>query len=293
LSLCAHGRVRFLTMPPKRQARATTPPSTKKPKRSVPATGDTQTSIEAFFTSPSRAAGKPANGKHPGKLKGAGKHDVISIDDSSDDDVQEVAPGSVKGLKGQVQDDEAFARSLAREWAEKDDHDDGSVAVPLEKGKKKASDDGNAEDDADDADIVPMEPPYSEPTGVNGSSTSSHLLPAIKLEPKTAPSVKMPAPKPVHPMFASKRAASPTPLREIKPDIRQYSSPSKPATITTTSAEPVPPIDFDTDSFLFRPADIDVSRWPKGRLPYSVLVGVYVQVSGTRSRLTIVRVLTK
>lgn len=291
MSLCAHGRVRvrFLTMPPKRQARATTPPSTKKQKRGVPA-GDAQTSIEAFFTSPSKVAGKPANEKRPGKLNGAAKHDVISIDDSSDDDVQEVAPGTVKGFKGQVDDDEAFARSLAKKWTEKDGHDDGSVAVPLGKGKGKASEYGNAEDEAD---IVPMEPPYSEPMGVNGSSTSSHLLPPVKLEAKAANSPKSPPQKAIHPMFAPKRAASPTPIREIKPDIKSFSSPSKPATITTTSAEPVPPIDFDTDSFLFRPADIDVSRWPKGRLPYSVLVGVYVQVSGTRSRLTIVRVLTK
>jgi DNA ligase-1 len=278
-------------MPPKRQARVTTPPSTKKQKRGVPATGNAQTSIEAFFTSPSRAAGRPANGKHPGKLNGAAKHDVISIDDSSDDEVQEVSPGLVKGVKRQVDDDEALARSLAKKWAEKDEHDDGSVTVPLDKGKGKASEDGVANED--DADIVLMEPASSEARGVNGSSTSSHLLPPVKLEPRTASNAKSPPHKPVHPMFASKRAASPTPLREVKTDIKSFSSPSKPATITTTSAEPVEPIDFDTDSFLFRPADVDVSRWPKGRLPYSVLVGVYVQVSGTRSRLTIVRVLTK
>lgn len=57
--------------------------------------------------------------------------------------------------------------------------------------------------------------------------------------------------------------------------------------------EPAPTIDFDVDSLKFRPEDVDVSKWPKGRLPYSVLVGVYVQVASTRSRLTIVRVLTK
>ncbi|EIW68887.1 hypothetical protein TREMEDRAFT_31295 [Tremella mesenterica DSM 1558] len=62
--------------------------------------------------------------------------------------------------------------------------------------------------------------------------------------------------------------------------------------ITSAAVEPVEPIDFDVDQFLFRPEEVNVSNWPKGRLPYSVLVGVYVQVSSTRSRLLIVRVLT-
>jgi DNA ligase-1 len=60
------------------------------------------------------------------------------------------------------------------------------------------------------------------------------------------------------------------------------------------ATQPAPTaIDFDTDSLLFCPEDIDTSLWPAGHVPYAVLVGAYTQVAGTRSRLAIVRVLTK
>jgi hypothetical protein len=72
---------------------------------------------------------------------------------------------------------------------------------------------------------------------------------------------------------------------------------SGPSSTNTMKAVPVnmtaPALDFDTDPFLFRPEDIDISHWPGGRLPYEVLVGVYLQVGGTRSRLAIVRILSK
>jgi DNA ligase-1 len=96
----------------------------------------------------------------------------------------------------------------------------------------------------------------------------------------------------VHPMFAKRRTTPPksTPHPE---DIKPIITPTKGGTITSTTAEPVEALDLDTDAFLFRPERVDTSKWPKGRLPYSILVGVYVQVSSTRSRLVIVRVLTK
>ncbi|TYJ59128.1 hypothetical protein B9479_000117 [Cryptococcus floricola] len=67
---------------------------------------------------------------------------------------------------------------------------------------------------------------------------------------------------------------------------------SKTPVIASAAGNSDQPLDFDTDSFVFIPSSIDTSLWPKGRLPYSILVGVYVQVSGTRSRLAIVRILT-
>ncbi|GMK59058.1 hypothetical protein CspeluHIS016_0700730 [Cutaneotrichosporon spelunceum] len=102
------------------------------------------------------------------------------------------------------------------------------------------------------------------------------------------------SPKKLHPMFARGQEAGPSPTiepkRESEPEFKVKAE-RKP-TLTATRPQPVDPIDFDTDSLLFRPAEVDISRWPAGRLPYSVLVGVYVQVAGTRSRLIIVRVLT-
>ncbi|KAK1927440.1 ATP-dependent DNA ligase [Papiliotrema laurentii] len=96
-------------------------------------------------------------------------------------------------------------------------------------------------------------------------------------------------------LFSKPRPVTPprTPPKSGEAEYKPIVTPTKGGTITSTTAEPVDAIDFDTDAFLFRPEDIDTSRWPKGRLPYSILVGVYVQVSSTRSRLKIVRVLTK
>lgn len=109
-----------------------------------------------------------------------------------------------------------------------------------------------------------------------------------KASDEAAPAEK----KPVAALFAKrepKNEAKPPPV----PKANAEAGPSRPTKISSARAEPVDPIDFDTDSLLFRPEEVDVSKWPGGRLPYSVLVGTYVQVSRTRSRLLIVRVLTK
>lgn len=249
-------------MPPKRPARQATPPSTKKSKKS---TKPVQPSIDSFFASPT----KP---KLPTKSSIKRGDAIISIDDSDD----EILPGSP--INQEVQDAK-LARKLADEWANGAGLDLSNGDKGKEKSKSPESIDG----------IQDMGTPR---TGVNGSSSSKQLLDPVKLEPTTSPKKEA---KPVHPMFASpnkKRAASPTPIRDVKAD-RSSPPDVKPSTITSTSADPVEPINLDTDAFLFRPGDIDISNWPKGRLPYSVLVGVYVQVSSTRSRLTIVRVLTK
>ncbi|KGB75504.1 DNA ligase 1 [Cryptococcus deuterogattii R265] len=66
-----------------------------------------------------------------------------------------------------------------------------------------------------------------------------------------------------------------------------------PSNITTSASKDLAEkIDFDHDPFTFDPSQIAATSWPKGRLPYSILVGVYVQVSSTKSRLAIIRILT-
>ncbi|WRT65596.1 uncharacterized protein IL334_002541 [Kwoniella shivajii] len=268
-------------MAPKRQARPSTPPPKKKAKKG----GPVQSSIATFFTSPSKPKPVAANGHKRNDT-------VISIEDSDDDMPLQSSGKSPEG-------DEVFARKLAEEWKQEE-------CIQLDKGKSRATPDAEIvkdekaeeeDDDNDDDDIVSVEPPYSDAPGINGSCSSKHQLPPVKAEPvDTKPKSKsVKEVKPVASIFASRKARTPSPpltkLESIdtKPIL---SSPSKPTTITSVSAEPVDPIDFDTDAFLFRPSEVDVTKWPKGRLPYSILVGVYVQVSSTRSRLTIVRVLT-
>ncbi|WVQ74491.1 hypothetical protein IAR50_004092 [Cryptococcus sp. DSM 104548] len=66
----------------------------------------------------------------------------------------------------------------------------------------------------------------------------------------------------------------------------------KTTVVASENGDTVHPLEFDSDPFTFLPSSIDTTHWPKGRLPYSILVGVYVQVSGTRSRLAIIRIIT-
>ncbi|WWD05838.1 hypothetical protein V865_003921 [Kwoniella europaea PYCC6329] len=254
-------------MAPKRQVRPSTPPPRKKAKKG----GQQQTSIANFFTSPSKPKQVATNGHQRNNT-------IISIDDSDDD-----LPTTVKIQE----DDEKLARKLAAEW----DEEDGKK---VDKGKAKAS--PTIEYDEEEDEVVPVDAPYSEATGVNGSCSSTHRLPPIrngKSEVKTEESTES---KPIASIFAPRQSkpllrtpSPPDSEHDIKPIL---DSPSKSATITSISAEPVDPIDFDTDAFLFKPSEVDISKWPKDRLPYSILVGVYVQVSSTRSRLLIVRVLT-
>ncbi|WWD16639.1 hypothetical protein CI109_101069 [Kwoniella shandongensis] len=255
-------------MAPKRQAKPSTPPPAKKKTKKSSTTTNAQTSISSFFSSPS----KPK----PSTSQGGARRDqsVISIDDSDDD----------------KDNDEELARKLAKEWAE----DEGRKVDVKGKGRSTSIDEP---EDGDDDEIVSVDPPYSEPPGVNGSCSSKHLLPpstkgkVVKKEQATLAETK-----PIAPLFAPKPLQNPNPRTPspplVKLELKPFLTPTKPTTITSVTAEAVEPIDFDTDAFLFRPSQIDVSKWPKGRLPYSILVGVYVQVSSTRSRLIIVRVLT-
>lgn len=300
-------------MPPKRQ-RAVTPPSVNK--RKVKKAQNAQPSIDSFFASPfrpSRAA--------PRKDEG-----VISISDS-EDDLPIVASPIKARANPEPSDigssDEALARKLAEDWA-KEDQMESTVGKgkakdlsPVKYQKSDRSRRDTIESDDDDG-IVALDPPYSSPPGINGSSSSSHKLPPPR-QPKdgiiTSPASKQTKGvetekremKPLASIFskpAKPKAITPpdpngdraTPIRDIKEDKKPdiFGTPRKGnGSITSTSADSVEAIDFDTDAFLFRPEDVDTSKWPKGRLPYSILVGCYVQVSSTKSRLLIVRVLTK
>ena len=186
---------------------------------------------------------------------------VISFVDSDDE-----LPAQ-DGITGG--DDEKVARELQQKF--------DTEQIPTSPDKGKAKQVVLEEDDEDGIEIV-KEEVHVKKEGINGSSSS-------KVHPMFAPpsDVKTPT-KPKNGLEATVKA---------EPGTVNGSENGSPAKITTSSAEAVDPIDFDVDQFLFRPAEIDISKWPKGRLPYSVLVGVYVQVSSTRSRLLIVRVLTK
>ena len=232
-------------MPAKRKV--TTPPP-KKSSKHKPA----QTSIDNFFTSPS----KPRNNGSKRETS------VISIVDSDDEIV----------LTGG--DDEKVARELQERFDTEREQDF------KDKGKAKEIEPKLEVDEEDDGIELVKEEVHVKKEGINGSSSS-------KVHPIFAPTTTVNTPTKSKPEPGSKSQQTP----QIK--LENGNGNRSPAKITTTSAEAVEPIDFDVDQFIFRPADIDVSRWPKGRLPYSVLVGVYVQVSSTRSRLLIVRVLTK
>jgi hypothetical protein len=271
-------------MPPKRA------PATPTKSKSGKAKGkNAQTSISNFFTSPSKPKTYAAEGRKR-------QHSVISIGDS-DDERDDAATSSIHpALKKQGKGDGNRERQVSEDWAE-------SAGMVVDRKGKGRDESLGMQDEMDRIDFTESEPP-----GINGSSSSSHRLsphkPDIKpvspdlkaISPITKPKRLQPdTSKPIASIFA-KRPTTPPPQKDIKPNVQSPSTPSKKNTstaITSISAEAVEPIDFDSDAFLFRPGSVDISKWPKGRLPYSVLVGVYVQVGSTRSRLTIVRVLTK
>ena len=280
-------------MASKRAKRAVTPPSAGKSKKRKGHDAG-QPSIDSFFTSPNKSKAAESTGS------------VISISDS---DSETLVKGRISSNTGnspspspkvqtknaRPKSDEQIVRDLSSKWAKEVE------AETADKGKRRSSERG-IDDEAED-DVQILEPSHSEAPGVNGSSSSKHKLPPSPTPSKAPVVVKGnmtngASPKPLASMFVKDEPRA-TPLREIKPDgdtIMEERKPTIPKTngsITSVSAEAVEAIDFDTDAFLFRPEVIDVSKWPKGRLPYSVLVGVYVQVSSTRSRLLIVKVLTK
>lgn len=254
-------------MPPKR------PPTSPK-KRSQP-------TIASFFSPPKKRAAE-----------------VVEVADSSDDEVVLIdavvakkarvegeerdngVRGTAKAYENEVTEvvkrvhgakaeetDEALARRLAAEW--------------------EAEDRTSASQDAEVKRELDAQVKHELDTQVKSGLEATPLKlssPATSSSPKSK----------IHPMFArSQPEAGPSRLREVKSPTTPKEKEERKPTLTAARAQRVEPIDFDSDSLLFRPDAVGISQWPQSRLPYSVLVGVYVQVASTRSRLTIVRVLTK
>lgn len=269
-------------------------------------TGHQQLSLSSFFKGPETIVSGPKlktrKGDHGALSPDQG---IISIDDSSDDDVvrQSCLPTKLPSAAGpselipngllsttrlnspEVSSQEAkVAKSVGRNHniIEVDDSDSDLEAVISRSSKKrKASSSpepfGSVSADKD----LPSKrkprlstpPPFTRSTSAPGTPS--------KLLQLTAPLNPSPSkPRRAHDSF--KDGGSDRDNVVALPII------SATAANTTLST-----FDFDTDPFLFRPEAVDTSHWPAGRLPYEVLVGVYLQVGGTRSRLAIVRIISK
>ena len=315
-------------MPPKNRKRAGTPPSTGK-KKAKHSNG--QPPIDAFFTSPSkkRQGNDSVISISDDEDDLAPSDKVEESKKMRKNKNGQLLPGpkASKASNKQIAKDEILARDLSRQWTTEEE------TTKAEKGKGRAPSQTLPLDDEEDGGIEVIEVPASESPRINGSSSSSHKLPTQQGSPARPSKPRLnkgtDANVPLAPVFSGlKTETSPdkedlvkdepdgeppklesgmgdgdasSPIRELeefKPDVKPLFPLLKPkgeanGAITSTFTEAVEPIDFDVDGFTFRPEEVDVSKWPKGRLPYSVLVGVYVQVSSTRSRLLIVRVLTK
>ena len=311
-------------MPPKKTKRASTPPSTSKKRAKH---GNGQPSIDAFFTSPSKKS--QANGSVisiSDDEEDAVPHKKASISSK----VPKIKAGRSADSKQtgskQIAKDELLARDLSRQWTEEEEK------LRVDKGKQRENSNPEEDGDDEGIEVVdvpasespringsssskhklperqtsPSRPP--KPKLNKGSKSNVPLAPVfgnVKTESspdKVTQSVKdeLDMDTEIKPKLRDDRGDPSSPLRELedtKPDIKPAfslkSNGNTNGAISSTSTDAVEPIDFDVDAFTFRPEEVDVSKWPKGRLPYSVLVGVYVQVSSTRSRLMIVRVLTK
>jgi hypothetical protein len=167
---------------------------------------------------------------------------------------------TLKGKQRLTQEDSdaAFARELA--------HREGiDVGALRREEKQRESSQVKVEllDDSDDSDCMIMD---AEPT----ASTSKSAVVSTSASGGAGPS---------------------TP--------RKTSSTSTLAFFSPTKALPTPagPLhagrSLDTSIYSFSPtSDVDSSSWTDGRIPFAFLVDAFVLISATKSRLTIVRVLT-
>lgn len=268
-------------MAPKRPAQSSPKTPTKKVKKANGTVN--QQTINSFFASPS-------NSKKP---KGTSKNDVINID-SSDDEPGVTSPLSTKKeLQSQIEADEELARRLAREGSTEgqtktEDASESIIGSRIDKGKGKALETSVVPIEEDDEFEI-MDPHAKLDPDAPSSSK-------VKLEPSR------PSKSPKGPLASifNKPALPSVPAMTPKPDIKSDIKPAFPgkASAALASSVSIETFDFDIDAFKFDPKDPAVvervtKQWPGGRLPYAVLVGIYVQVSGTKSRLLIVRLLTK
>lgn len=268
-------------MPPKRP-----PPSPAKAKGKGK---KAQPSIASFFSPPKKRAAE-----------------VVEVADSSDDDIVAIDAVIPKKPRLEVENgrtgDQAKAQDTTVVMSEVD-------MKPVEVTPVKADSEGASKTEPEtDEELArrlatewEIEDRGSNPTAIHDAAMAglerTEVKPKLEAPPGAANLSPPTAKAKVHPMFARPQPeAGPSRLRDEKSstaakEVKVKEEERK--TLTAARAAPVEPIDFDLDALLFRPDTVDISRWPQGRLPYSVLVGVYVQVASTRSRLTIVRVLTK
>lgn len=286
-----------------------TPPSAKKHKRAQ------QPTLNAFFASPNgrlpkeatdtkSAAGNHTNGR---KRKLDRDHgEVINVDSESDGFEMQDGPvgGNAEAGPGPSTLEQA-ERRLSAELAESAD-EDGKLARRLAREEGWDADgDGTGKDLSQTSNAQAS----GEGQAVNNGhriSPMQEATPSIHTFPKAKP--------PIANMFlpASQRAKreptpgaevdikpATTPLKSVQPEPVAYVSlhdlsAAKPEPDTDDSAQHQQ-LDFDVDILMFRPevAAKRIKPWPGGRLPYEVLVQVYMAVGGTRSRLAIVRMLTK
>lgn len=192
----------------------------------------------------------------------------------------------------QLDADEELARRLAAE--------EGlvlpqrkSYAAPVDKKPKLAAvrqtETIDLASDDDDDDIVIM----GEPAVVDKK-------PKIQQKPPIAPLFNQPSP-----------AASTSKVKLEDPTFQPRSPSSRPPFVktehgssffSTLKAEDKPTVatsrfiaekPLDTSVYEFDPAtDVDTSKWPSGRMPYSYLTHAFVIISATKSRLIISRSLT-
>jgi hypothetical protein len=268
--------------------------------------GHQQLSLSSFFKGPETIVSGPTLKIRKGERGASGRDQgIISIDDSSDDDVvrQSCLPTKLPSAAGpselipngllsttclsspEVSSQEATVAKPSgsnHNIIEVDDSDSDleAVTTPSNKKRKASSSPEPSGGVSTNKDIPSRRKPRLSTPPPSSRSTSAPGTPS-KLLQLTAPLNPSPSkPRRTHDLFKGEESD-------------QDNVAALPVISATAANITLPTFDFDTDPFLFRPDAVDTSHWPAGRLPYEVLVGVYLQVGGTRSRLAIVRIISK
>lgn len=148
-------------------------------------------------------------------------------------------------------------------------------------------------------------PPTSKAGAVASTSRDVIDLEDIESDAETDSKPRKSAAASLHPMFAARpiKIDEDEDVKDVKPDLKgkgkakPQDSPTKLVIPEGNAGDPVV-YPLDTDIFEFDPhTDISTATWPRNsagklQIPYSFLVAAFVLVSATRSRLSIVTVLT-
>lgn len=256
--------------------------------------GAQQTSLNRFFTSPGKAKAKAS--------------EVIEIDSDSSDGSEGKKPlvtaaGSDAGSDVEIvsatttasqadatpaEDPWAELREMGKASKDSDLKSNGLLGPPIDpvpaastfKKRKRQQADDSAAPASTRAPTAKSESP--DPPMASSSKMGKLIgLESLSAERKT-----------VEPIVDQVKSEPVLTDDDIKPDLKPVTA-EMIAETDTSAGKPYGGIDWDVDSLVFRPESVDIRKWPAGRLPYEVLVGVYVQVGATRSRLAIVRIITK